>query len=66
MARKALVVKCARNQKKHLKALKTGKKSEFSTRVYNRCGNCGKIGAYMRRFGLCRICFRKLASKSSW
>jgi small subunit ribosomal protein S14 len=74
MARKALVVKCARNQKKHLKALKDGKKSHFSTRVYNRCGNCGKIGSYMRRFGLCRICFRKLASnglimgvrKSSW
>ncbi len=74
MARKALVVKCDRNQKKHLRALKAGKKSTFSTRVYNRCENCGKIGSYMRRFGLCRICFRKLASnglimgvrKSSW
>ncbi|MBT5016396.1 type Z 30S ribosomal protein S14 [Candidatus Peregrinibacteria bacterium] len=74
MARKALVVKCARKQKQHLNALKAGKKPKHPTRIYNRCGNCGRIGSYMRRFGLCRICFRKLASnglvmgvrKSSW
>ncbi|MDP2624603.1 MAG: 30S ribosomal protein S14 [Candidatus Peregrinibacteria bacterium] len=74
MARTALIVKCNKRQKNHMKSLKAGKKPTHSTRVYNRCGKCGKIGAFMRRFGLCRICFRHLANdgqimgvrKSSW
>jgi small subunit ribosomal protein S14 len=74
MARTALIVKCARRQKQCAKDIKAGRKPRHSTRVYNRCENCGKIGAYMRRFGICRICFRRLASdglimgvrKSSW
>ena len=47
---------------------------KFSVRGYHRCQNCGRGRAYMRRFQLCRICFRELASqgkipgvvKSSW
>lgn len=47
---------------------------KFSVRRYNRCGICGKPRAFMRRFGVCRICFRELAHrgqlpgvrKSSW
>lgn len=47
---------------------------KYKTRVRNRCSLCGRPRAYMRRFGLCRICFRKLALegkipgvvKSSW
>ncbi len=43
-------------------------------RVRNRCNKCGRPRGYMRRFGLCRICFRELAlegkvpgiTKSSW
>jgi small subunit ribosomal protein S14 len=43
-------------------------------RVRNRCHICGRPRGFMRRFGLCRICFRKLAlegqipgvTKSSW
>jgi small subunit ribosomal protein S14 len=43
-------------------------------RVRNRCQRCGRPRGYMRRFGLCRICFRELAlqgkipgvTKSSW
>ncbi len=50
------------------------KKRKFKVRVRNRCNRCGRPRAYMRRFGLCRICFRELASqgvipgvvKSSW
>jgi len=50
------------------------KKSKFSTRETNRCFRCGRGHAYMRDFGLCRICFRELANegmlpgvrKSSW
>ncbi len=36
-------------------------KQKFPGRVRNRCELCGRARAYMRRFGLCRICFRKKA-----
>lgn len=36
---------------------------KFSTRRYHRCQICGRSGGYLRRFGLCRICFRELAWK---
>jgi small subunit ribosomal protein S14 len=47
---------------------------KYPTRVRNRCKICGRPRGYMRRFGLCRICFRELALqgkipgvvKSSW
>ena len=47
---------------------------KFAVRVRNRCARCGRPRGYMRRFGLCRICFRELANegfipgvvKSSW
>jgi small subunit ribosomal protein S14 len=50
------------------------KRRKYAIRVRNRCNVCGRPRAYMRRFGLCRICFRKLANegkipgvvKSSW
>ena len=54
--------------------VKARRKPKFSTRAYNRCPICGRPRAYLRRFGLCRICFRKMAlagdlpgvRKSSW
>jgi small subunit ribosomal protein S14 len=47
---------------------------KFDNRVRNRCKRCGRPRGYIRRFGLCRICFRELALegkipgvvKSSW
>ncbi|HEY5669329.1 MAG TPA: type Z 30S ribosomal protein S14 [Anaerolineales bacterium] len=47
---------------------------KYPTRVRNRCKQCGRPRGYLRRFGLCRICFRELALegkipgvvKSSW
>lgn len=47
---------------------------KYAVRVRNRCKKCGRPRGYMRRFGLCRICFRELALegkipgvvKSSW
>ena len=50
------------------------KKRKFKVRLRNRCSRCGRPRGYMRRFGLCRICFRELANegvipgvvKSSW
>jgi small subunit ribosomal protein S14 len=56
------------------KIAKTNKKSKFSTQHRNRCSICGRPRGYLRKFGLCRLCFRGLAlkgeipgvSKSSW
>jgi small subunit ribosomal protein S14 len=50
------------------------RKPKFSTRQYNRCPICGRPRAFLRKFKMCRICFRTLASegklpgvtKSSW
>ena len=36
---------------------------KFSTRKITRCQRCGRSRAYLRKFGLCRICFRELALK---
>jgi len=56
---------------KIIKALQTPK---YSTRRKNRCRLCGRPRAVYRKFGICRICFRKLADeglipgvkKASW
>ncbi|MFH0969549.1 MAG: type Z 30S ribosomal protein S14 [Patescibacteria group bacterium] len=39
------------------------KKPKFSTRGVKRCWKCGRKRGYLRKFDLCRICFRELASK---
>jgi small subunit ribosomal protein S14 len=43
--------------------VKFNKKQKFKVRDVNRCNICGRARGYMRRFGLCRICFRELAQK---
>jgi small subunit ribosomal protein S14 len=43
--------------------VKSKLKPKFSTRQVNRCGICGRYRGYIRRFGLCRICFRERALK---
>jgi small subunit ribosomal protein S14 len=61
MAKKCLMEKVKRNPK-------------FKVRVYNRCPLCGRARGFLRKFGMCRICFRDLAlkgqipgvKKSSW
>lgn len=50
MAKKALIEK----QKK---------KPKFNVRAYNRCMLCGRPRGYIKKFKLCRICFREMASK---
>jgi small subunit ribosomal protein S14 len=60
VAKKSIVIKESRRK--------------YAVRVRNRCKMCGRPRAYMRRFGLCRICFRQEALvgrlpgvvKSSW
>lgn len=61
MAKTSQVVKSQKNQK-------------YKVRHRNRCKLCGRPRGYLREFGLCRICFRRLANegqlpgvrKSSW
>lgn len=48
MAKKCLVVKAKKTPK-------------FAVRRYNRCDRCGRPRAFLRRFGVCRICFRELS-----
>ena len=61
MAKKSLIAKQQRKQR-------------FSTREYTRCKLCGRPHGYLRKYGICRICFRELANngqipgvkKASW
>jgi small subunit ribosomal protein S14 len=61
LARKSLIAKAER-------------KPKFKVRAYNRCPLCGRPRAFLRKFGICRICFRNMALrgelpgviKSSW
>ncbi|HEY3298348.1 MAG TPA: type Z 30S ribosomal protein S14 [Armatimonadota bacterium] len=61
MAKQALIEKAKRAPK-------------FKAQGYNRCSLCGRPRGYIRKFGICRICFRELAhqglvpgvTKSSW
>ena len=54
--------------------VKSRREPKFSTRRVNRCRRCGRSRAYLRKFGLCRICLREIAhegmipgmTKSSW
>ena len=48
MAKKSWIAKAKRTPK-------------FKVRAYSRCNKCGRSRAYLRRFGICRICFRDLA-----
>lgn len=53
---------------------KANKKAKFKVREYTRCQKCGRPHAVLKKYGICRICFRELAykgqipgiKKSSW
>ncbi len=42
---------------------KANQKPKFSTRTIRRCQLCGRPRAVYRKFQICRVCFRNLASK---
>ena len=54
--------------------VKQSRKQKFSTREYTRCTICGRPHAVLKKYGICRVWFRKMAnegeipgvSKSSW
>ena len=50
MAKKSMILKAQREPK-------------FSSHRNNRCKICGRPHAYLRDYGICRICFRELAYK---
>ncbi|MGZ8754777.1 MAG: type Z 30S ribosomal protein S14 [Acidimicrobiia bacterium] len=50
MAKKSLIAKSQRTPR-------------YQVRAYNRCRRCGRSRAYLRKFGMCRICVRELASR---
>ena len=37
--------------------------AKFSTRAYTRCERCGRPHSVLRKYNVCRICFRELAYK---
>ena len=43
--------------------VKNNRKPKFGVRAYTRCKRCGRPHGVIRKFGLCRICFRELANK---
>ena len=45
--------------------VKSKKAPKYSTRIVRRCWRCGRKRGHMREFGLCRICFRELATKGA-
>ena len=61
MARKSMIVKA-------------NKKPKYKVRAYTRCSICGRPHSVLKKYGICRICFRNLAykgqipgvTKSSW
>ena len=56
------------------KIVKSKRTPKFKVQQHNRCLKCGRPRGYLRKFGMCRICFRELAlagnipgvRKSSW
>lgn len=48
---------------KKSKIVKSQRKPKFAVQQHNRCLKCGRPRAYLRKFGLCRLCFRELAHK---
>jgi small subunit ribosomal protein S14 len=50
LARKALVEKQKRTP-------------AFKVRKYNRCSLCGRPRGYLRKYGICRICFRDMVNR---
>lgn len=48
--------------KKSLK-IKANRPPKFKVQEYTRCQQCGRPHSVLRKFKLCRICFRNLAYK---
>lgn len=45
------------------KEVRETKKLKYKVRYRNRCHLCGRARGFMRKFGLCRLCFREFAAR---
>ena len=43
--------------------VRQARKQKFSTREYTRCTICGRPHAVLKKYGICRVCFRQMANK---
>ena len=43
--------------------IRQSRPAKYTTRAYTRCRLCGRPHSVLRRYGVCRICFRELAHK---
>ena len=43
--------------------IRQARPAKYSTREYTRCRICGRPHSVLRKYGICRICFRELAYK---
>ena len=50
MAKKSMIAKAKKSKK-------------FKVREYSRCNRCGRPHSVLKKYGICRICFRELASR---
>ncbi len=74
MATTAKIAKEEKQAAEMTKAHAQGKTAKFAVRHRNRCKSCGRPRGFLRKFSLCRICFRKFAlegqipgvTKASW
>jgi len=74
MATTAKIAKEVKKQAEIDRAKAAGGQAKFACRLRNRCKNCGRPRGFIRKFSLCRICFRKFAlagevpgvTKASW
>ena len=74
MATTAKIAKDVKRKALTEKARAAKKKPKFACRLRNRCWRCGRPRGFLRKFALCRLCFRQLAlngeipgvTKSSW
>jgi small subunit ribosomal protein S14 len=74
MATTAKIAKEVKKLAEIQRGLAEGKAVKFAVRHRNRCKNCGRPRGFLRKFSLCRICFRKFAlsgqipgvTKASW
>ena len=63
MAKKSQIAKAKKHalRAEALRLVGQKKINRVSTRTVNRCKICGRPRAYIRHFGLCRLCFREMA-----
>ena len=61
MATLAKIAKDVKQAEKNKQAREHKTKAKFACRLRNRCWRCGRPRGFLRKYGICRLCFRQLA-----